>query len=245
MVLKSIETEFDYRPRITYQYGNVFKYTNYYDNSMSDKVELVLEATEAANTVFYNQFGMHFYTYGSPVYRGDFTDACSTGGGNLCSYACPENAHHKDIWRISTLLNEEIEEDNERIVFWTDQPHGTYCSHELGYCLPVDVEDPFKSKVAVVAIPGNPVIHLLNIIPDYGSSEQNEACMGLSLIHETAHTFGLDERYDDYNHDNPEVQCVMKRYDTSGTETVQFYYAIKSNTNAFCEDCASDLSAEI
>ena len=59
VVLKSIETEHRYRPRIVYQYGDVFSYIHYYDSTMEDRVDLMLEAAEVADIAFNKQFGMY------------------------------------------------------------------------------------------------------------------------------------------------------------------------------------------
>lgn len=67
--------------------------------------------------------------------------------------------------------------------------------------------------------------------------------MGINLIHETAHTFGLNDRYDSYNHNDTGFQCVMERYINYDTYAADFYEDIsKEYADAFCTGCASDLN---
>ncbi len=58
-----------------------------------------------------------------------------------------------------------------------------------------------------------PVIHFMNLLPDTGNEYVDVlACMGINLIHEMAHTFGLNDRYEGYNHNDNGYQCVMEYY---------------------------------
>lgn len=82
------------------------------------------------------------------------------------------------------------------------------------------------------------------------SSEYYLAYMALTLIHETAHTFWLEEQdkmEDDRRCDGEDIegmQCVMEGYPLDPKDIGTFYEAIQSNNaNAFCDGCAANLAA--
>ena len=76
--------------------------------------------------------------------------------------------------------------------------------------------------------------------------------MAINLAHETAHTFGMGDKYDRTKHtDVAGFNCVMESYGgcdaMEGQEAQKansYYYAILNNeADAFCDDCAEDLRA--
>ena len=65
--------------------------------------------------------------------------------------------------------------------------------------------------------------------------------MALLLMHETAHAFGLDERYNIDSHSENGMQCVMETFKV-GDRAQELYEEITQNgRNAFCDTCESDL----
>lgn len=235
VVFKSSESNYDHRPRIQYQYSfNSYYFTNYYDSSMeSETIALIPTAFDFAHDVFLSQFDVYFSTTGSPAYLGTLTDD-------------REEDQHMDIYSISNALQEISTSNYARTVLWTDYPRGTYCNHASGSCVAVDNPLSLESSVIACVVDYSNAIHILNILPDNASSDWNLACMAINLVHETAHTFGLNDRYTCYNHEAPGYQCVMEYYPGSfsaETDPRDFYYDIQLGLrSAFCEHCAEDLN---
>ena len=241
VVFKSSEASYTYRPRITYQYGtNVYRYTNYYDSSLSSaNVNNITTAVNLADTAYRTQFGVRIYTNGAPTYKGTLADACSLDSDDMCSSVC--TVHHKELKRISDQLFSEVESDQKRIVYWTDRASGAYCYHDkYGNCYSFDLL--MRGVCLAVVYDSRPVIHFMNLLPDNGGTAKDLACMGINLIHETAHTFGLNDRYEGYSHNADGYQCVMECYIDSDSIATDFYNDIRDGkADAFCTGCASDL----
>lgn len=243
VVFKSSETESIYRPRINYQYSTPkqYIYTHYHDSTISNtRAGQISDAVAAANTAYLRQFNVSFSTVGNPTYNGSFTDICNEGSNAPCSFDC--SPHHKNVIHISDLLYAEARATNEIKVLWTDHNRLTYCNHETGICQQLDEID--GTTIALV-VDSRPVIHFTNLLPDGGSNEEYRACMAINLIHETAHTFGLCDRYNIASHQEAGWQCVMEgyAYNKGGDTAVAFYNGIVGGTrNAFCAKCQSDLA---
>lgn len=238
---KSFEAGSTYRPRITYEYGTeAYRYISYYDSTFSSSnVNNIANATTLAEKAYQKQFGLRITAKGSPTRNTSLADACSLGANVSCTSAC--SYHHKDIMKISAQLYAYMQSNQHRVVYWTDRAGYVYCEHNGENCVIVDLKA--SGECIAVVCHGRPVIHFMNLLPDNASNAKNRACMGINLIHETAHTFGLDDRYTWYNHSNSGYQCVMEYYLTSGTYATNFYDDIMDGTkNAFCTNCASDLS---
>ena len=245
VILVSSESGVSSGPRFTYKYARAYYYKNYYDSTMEGRTEdMSFVVEEALCTAFSEQFGIYMYETGSPTQINSLTDACTYGANAGCGPNCGNN-HHKDIYSIQeyllSLLEQEEPADRERIVFWTDHDAGTYCNLVNGSCETIDLPADTEPVIAVV-IGYSPVIHMLNMVPDDGTDAQIEACMGINLIHETAHTFGLNDRYDAYTHNSGGFQCVMEPYaDDENKDARDFYIDImKKDCEAFCAGCAAD-----
>ena len=91
----------------------------------------------------------------------------------------------------------------------------------------IESVDPNTGSVIACVINNRPVIHIMNLLPDNGSDSAIEACMGINLIHETAHTLGLDDRYTDAAHTGTGFQCVMEYY-TADAAAISFYSDLKN-----------------
>ena len=65
--------------------------------------------------------------------------------------------------------------------------------------------------------------------------------MALLLMHETAHTFGIGDRFEDETHLASNMQCVMGAF-SEGKKAYDYYTAILDGTrDAFCETCRNDI----
>lgn len=251
VVFRSSESSYNYRPRVTYTYHTYFYFTNYYDSTFSSaNVANISKAIEVANTAYLSQFGLRMIANGTPTYRGDLADACTRGVNERCLYDVCEDYHHKDVKWISTQLLAEVQSSNQRIVYWTDRESYTYCIHEKETPDGEELCKIFDSwnGVSLAGVYGyRPVIHIMNLLPDAGDDDVDDlACMGINLIHEMAHTFGLDDRYEGYNHTDEGYQCVMEHYQYDDNVAHDFYIDILYNgKNAFCPSCAADLNSLI
>ncbi len=243
VIIKSSETGTTYSPRFIYQYGNDYYYTSFYDSTMSDKTAYIPQAVEAANAAFSNLFGVYF-AEGELSYDSTLADACLYGPNDPCDAYCG-TTHHKDTNYITDQLEDRLQGDRERIVYWTDRNGGTYCNHSNGTCIPED--SVLAPVLAQVYIARPKVIHMMNMVPDNASVDLLEACMGITLIHETAHTFGYPDVYDDGNdpgdHDIDGWHCVMERYNSSDVNALLTFYDELSTKqcSAFCNRCAVSL----
>lgn len=236
VILVSSESGVSNGPRFTYTYTDDYYYTSYYDDTMSYHTDYISSAVSAANTAFSYQFGIGFIENGQPIYESGLTNACPNGENVPCNLNCSEY-HHKDIWYIHNQLLDRVQSDKERIVFWTDHEDGTYCNHEDGLC------NEYSSAIGLV-INSSQAIHMQDIRTADGTNRQFEACMGIGLIHETAHTFG----HGDDNGISHDVyggwECVMEKYEPAGIE--DFYQKIKSRSyGAFCNGCKNNLWNDI
>lgn len=159
----------------------------------------------------------------------------------MCSSSCA--VHHKNLDYIAEQLDFDDLSGQERVVYWTDRPGNTYCIHdENGYCQSKDVVSG-GAVIAEVRLVNTKAIIFQKLLPYDGTNEEKLACMGINLIHETAHTMGLNDRYFDYDHDDIGYQCVMESYITRDDYAVDFYNEILSGEiNAFCTWCEGDLA---
>lgn len=259
VLFKSSESGYTHCPRITYQYAiRKFWLKNYRDSSLSDTdINNITAAISFADSAFHNQFGIRIYNDGTPHINDVFTDVCEHGNDQQCTTeTCTD--HYTDVIYISEQLYNLWATDwdhSKRIVYWTDRSPSAYCTHENGYCAPFN----FSGNGVVIAhvYDHQPAIHFLNIIPDNGTNEQRLACMGLTLVHELAHTFGMDDVYNEAENEDedkePEIhhedgfQCVMEKFgENDAADALTFYNAIQNKTQAaFCDECAALLTDAI
>ena len=237
------------------EYAAEFEYINYYDCKMADRTDLIDDAVQLADKAFKKQFNIAFSIKGDPIFENDLTTVCSDGTPCDCLYNSIGGyyySHHHDITWISTqLLAKEDISENERIIYWTDWPVNTFCTIEDNNHYYVDEIRGGNPKIAVVCN-FSAAIHFMNLLPDNKVAEQDLACMSLCLIHETAHTFSLDEqdkaeeaqRCDGLNTSG--MQCVMEGYplEVDIDDATAFYERINDQgANAFCNGCENNLRA--
>lgn len=256
LYLKSYESGQDHRPRITFQYRtNCFKYTCYYDSESFGGTQLTQLQTALQNAcnLLENQFGITMEVSTLPVHKDTILNECDSEINETCNLmtctAHSENLHHKDLFSISTQFFNMRPEPNEIIVYWTDRPKGTFCQHAFGDCRSANAHAVVYNK--------RPVVHIVD--PEtYGTEDpatEYVACMTILLLHETAHTFGLDEIYEiNPNHESQNSwSCVMNRYKSDPNSTLNFYESLLSSLSpdqpngmdAFCEYCESLLGASV
>ena len=207
-----------HKPELLITYGNPdFIYTHYYDSTFSGKIYLLPTVVNNVSAAFDRQFNIEFVNNGSAIYDTSLIPA------------------HKDIVEVSNRLYAYSRQSNEKKVFWTDYPTTptpTYCNHEKNSCVPI---------AAIAGVYQNrPVIHFMSFDEHNGSTSEYTVCMMLNLLHETAHTFGLDERYYIESHSGYGMQCVMESYPDNDT-AASFYEKILRGENAFCATCEADL----
>ena len=95
-----------------------------------------------------------------------------------------------------------------------------------------------------VVFGSRPVIHIMDL-QDPVTADQYRARMSLLLAHETMHTFGIEDSYDEqeaHEYDNART-CVMDYSRDSDTTYVDFYNdALDGRVNAFCDYCIDCLT---
>ena len=229
---------------------------NYYDDSFPSTIRSYISgAIDFVNNAF--TYSGHSEDY-LEVYDRIFVDTgfrrnyvlyddhytgCSHSDGcvydaDYCGLDCTN--HHKNLERISTTLD-AMNQENTLQVLWTDQPAGFFCSID-----DVNTYHTPRNYFALVredALTGmhRQVIHMMNI-PE-SSYENVRASMALLLTHEVAHTLGMEEAFNDPNHnkDLDDWECVMEKYDYNGMYS--FYNAIyRGEQLPFCEDCIESLT---
>ncbi len=219
---------------------NALSYVNYYDSSFGSSSVLrsyVPSANAFSDFVFTKYFGIGMYMDGSASSYNTVLDDCSTGLNNECtSAACGSecnNGHHKNILTISSQLYNDDREANHLYVLWTDREYGD------AYCYEKNGEHASYSAIALVF--GEwPVIHFLNI---YGSNNSRQlACMAMNIVHETAHTMGMLDVYDNTGHDVNGTECLMERFDE--TTAYAFYQDVLNGVeDPFCASCMQSMKS--
>ena len=169
---------------------------------------------------------------GDAVRRQTVLDDCDFPINVQCDNSCGgdcSTSHHKNTVRISDeLYNDASREYNHIYVLWTNRS-GSYCTEKNGV-------HTISQKNALV-YNHRPVIHFLKI------PEKNPMLfMAVTLVHEIAHVFGIEEPYENPEHDVEDTMvCVMEQMDDPYQD---YYNNILSNLNndkPFCEICESEM----
>ena len=213
----------------------VISYVHYYDSSLVSKqgtINTIDVANDFSVLIYKKYFDITMNTYNEVMQYSSIADSCPIGimlecTENDCGINCGE-MHHKNIDRISDQLYYDIRKDDHIYVLWTDRGLASYCIDDTQLHTVVD-------KLAVV-IDHRPVIHFMCILDD--NTNMKLASMALTLVHETAHTFGMGEAYEISGHDVlDEAICVMEKFERSQI-SYEFYRDILfNNKNPFCDSC--------
>lgn len=217
-----------------YLLAKVISYVNYYDSTFDGNNPLiynVILSNSFSNLVYARYFNVGlFMDYVANTYI-NIVDICPTGAGSPCnSQLCGENCselHHKNTLNISDYFFNAPREDNHIYTFWTDRNSNFYCKE-------IDNIHSFHNACACVWN-RRPVIHVMDIFPSTENAKL--AYMSVVVVHETAHAFNMDEKYDDYGHDKDgQTICAMEKIEMSSIQ--QYYTAVKSGAiNPFCASC--------
>ncbi len=216
-----------------YLVKKVISYVNYYDSTFVDNAQLIQNieiANSFSNLVFSRHYNIGMHMDGVASQYATVIDSCSTGTNNSCmnstcgSDCCTE--HHKNCWVVSNQLYNSEREDDHIYIMWTNRRYATYCDASSGKHLPV-------SWIAVVC-GKRPVIHFMTI---NGDETIKLACMALNLAHETSHTLGMDDVYNNPGHDvRDETMCLMEKFDPSSA--YDFYQNVLAGyAKPFCDSC--------
>jgi hypothetical protein len=222
-------------------YDIVFSYVNYYDSTFTGSNSYlqayISNANEFSDIVYRRYFGVGFRMDGAAQQNnGIIADSeCSQGVNLPCTDACG-SPHHKDGLVISNALYNAPRENNHVYIMWTHRPAYTYCY--------IDNDDVHSEVSWIAVVYGKrPVIHFMRISGD--DHLQQQACMTLNLVHETAHTFGMDDVYDNAGHDiSGAYHCVMERFEREYAS--EYYTDVLLNRNdatAFCNSCLATLQS--
>ena len=234
-------------------------YINYFDSSFANSsglVSKILGSNTFSYHAFKNQFGIFLGTLSTSRKYDILCDQCTTGTNtecdeDVCGDSCSSN-HHKNYKRISDqLYNSQL--TGIITCLWTNRNGGTFCYEDPNSGEHRLIED---GVVAAVAELGRPVIQFFQV--DSSADDTEESLMGITLVHETAHSLGLPEqyRYPTYEDPNPYYNthnllyynscgytCVMMEYHSDDAE--DFYEYILDGGDAFCPGCYNYLATLI
>ena len=269
VILKSSETGSTYSPRFVFTYGYDYYYTSFYDSTMDGWEDEISQVTDVSCRVYKELFNLNFVNRriadeqmlirrledahaNEPEYIIKLPEVCPNGANTRCGDTIDcGTEHHKDIFAIHNQLASLIKDDYEKIVHWTDHAPVTYCNHDNDNplnekCTPVDPNiDDETARIVAFTNRGTPIIQVLNILPYDATDDEFVACMGMTLLHETAHTFGMEEAYNDPTHETKGWNCVMEAYEANEEDSLrEFYENISVNGwSAFCNRCIMELQS--
>ena len=232
------------RPYVVITYyalaGN-YVYRNYYDNTFASlsMTSKFADLAAAATKAYSRHFPIAFTTSGSATLLNlglcGTLNTANSPCTSICGNSCRES-HHKNQFVISDELYEIPRLDNEIITWWTNRPRGTFCVGEGNTHVTTDA-------YATVCY-HRPVLHMMNIKGN--TSNHYLGFMGILLIHETAHTFGMEDDELAETHNVDGWNCVMESNNLrlNPQVTYEFYSKIANNqVDAFCSSCLSKLAA--
>lgn len=217
-------------------------YINYYDSSFNSSpglVSKILEANTFAGEAYNREFDLVIGTISMSRKYDVLCAQCTTGthvecNDNICGTSCRDN-HHKNIHRISDQLYTSLPQ-NTIACLWTNRGDGTYCFEDEEGEHTLFEYDPYAC-----VYDHRPVIHFFKI--EDQDADLSKWCMGLNLIHETAHTFGMDDAYMAPGHPLFSYQCVMQGFNSAKADIL--YDKIENGEHAFCVNCRNTLSSLI
>ena len=223
-------------PRMTFQY------IHYYDTSFpSEDLSIISAASSVASAAYLNQFNIAI-TSGMPSELTTLAGACGLGDSLPCSNAC--DPHHKNVKYNAYVLSGYSGSTLNKVVYWQNRDTSIYCQHdEDDNCSPyVGVGDEINAVVYSNDYPK--VIQFLTFPSTLDTLEKIEAFMGITLIHETAHTLHLPDTYyltavEEF-HSGFGYQCAME-FVLSPSEMTAFYAELQNGEKALCEFCEEKL----
>lgn len=225
-----------------YLVKKVISIVNYYDASLENDSTLrsyIPQAVAFANLVYSRYLHIGICMNENETTRHSIFDNCNCNQENLfapCNTSYENdciNAHHKNTVAISNNLYYSPRENNHIYVLWTNRL-GAYCKTNYDSINNI-YKHVIQTRLALV-YGHRPVIHFLRII------EPNpDIFMSLTLVHEMAHTFNMDEPYEDDEHDVLNAtQCVMESFEQSSADI--FYQDILNGVKKpFCDSCNKDM----
>ena len=239
-------------------YPKAFYIDNHYDESILYRMDgtahnSIRQRITSANifvTQVYESLGVRVESSGNSVLQtGLLAESCPRGDLLPCDVNC-DKAHKEKENMALELYNDIPRQNNHFTVLWADRPSAVY-TKDGGVLLQ---DDTVAFQATWDDIP-RPVIAYLTISKfrdgEITDVSQLRAIMGISLAHEVAHAFGMEEVYETENEtENPihseenGVFCIMNALNIGTCEA--FYLAIeKEGYMPFCEDCTAYLEDSI
>lgn len=261
------DTEYNYADSWQHRwsvYEPIVYIDHYYDSSINSNslfIPVISYITPEVIASYKKLFDVDIEVAQEPTFCSSIiADQCNKASASPCDSNCATSCsgHHKNLVKVISSINNQIPRKNgHMITFWTHRPVGAYCLAD---------EDTRQHTItdALGAVNFyNPQIALmLRFVPIYGEDIENEYAPEafITLSHELAHTFGMEEVYDNGyvevegsdelwddptipNHDaTNQMVCVMERL--KNNYAADFYNKISNGyISAFCPSCS--LSMEI
>ncbi len=226
----------------------VISFVNYFDSSFSPKMEKhISTANSFTNLVYARYFNIGLYMDGSSEYYHSSADDCSVGRcSDSCSPSCTE--HHKNLTHISNGIYNSPRENDHIYILWTNRDNYMYCNEVDGHHLATSYMGMvIGEKTSLGIIKNRPVIHILRCNTENVDWVGYTLFSGMSLLlaHETAHTFQMEEVYDegysDIHSSEEKWNCIMGKLNPKSM--ISFYNSIQDNSaKPFCAECEAKLS---
>ena len=234
----------------------IFYFDHYYhaDSFGLSKRQYIFNAVTFVNFVYqpiFEQEGVNASFTSSGIMNEETVtdiDDCSLGCDSPCAMTsiCGDRTrHHKDIGIIANQLYNGISRQEDHItVLWTDLGAGVYCYYQPTYDGLGNVTGYVHDYVDYCGfvLGYRPVIHIMDL--QYASTtSQYCARMSLLLAHETMHTFGIDDSYEEIDKHmyNNTRECIMDYAEISENTDVEFYRSVLLEDEdafcSYCEDC--------
>lgn len=224
-------------------FSKTYYIVNYYDSSVENSEQVQNFFAKVTNTVakcYKHYFDINLVMVDGGIPYNSIADQCPLGDNAYCNGSCQAGSeyhsqHHKDIVSMSDQLYNEERKDNHIYILWNQRDTRVYCTHEDG------AHRIYEGQACVVE--ERPIITVLNKL-----SVGNEWYFSLILIHEIAHTFGIEDRYNISTHaeNGAQHKCVMENLNPTKcdilVENKDHFVETTLVPELFCSVCENDLA---
>ena len=205
---------------------------SYIEGNNMKRYDLLIETViNKTSEMYQSVFGINLYMDGDAMYNPDNPiTMCGNNSNGRCY--CNEAHSHRELYTINEWLNNEYNEAGHFCISWSNKPENSFCFHSNGFCY------EYCDSNAIV-IGNSPIIQILDI--DKSLVGGIREIMVRILSHELAHSFGMDDVYEDHELDMGQF-CTM---DYIRAYIPTYFNSAYDFDGAFCESCNSTLNTHI